>query len=175
MGKIFGFHEQLKVGQEGELFLDTVFSKNFKITEIKELQALGIDRIFENKKTRFRTSVEYKTCKRAQETGNLFVETVSNTTSEKLGWGYTCTAQVLIWFIPGLRTICMLDTLKLRNCLPNWIKLYETKTCRNPNYNGLGVLIPVPALIQECNWIKKYSKDYEKSIYEKILKDSENS
>lgn len=141
------FDESLAFGQYMENLLDDYFSTWFLIEEVSmELQYLGIDRIFTKHSTGERFSVEYKADRRAHDTGNVFIETVSvqkGNTIEKLGWALTSTAQRLVYFIPGPNRVYILDMVDIRDMLSKWGDTCKVATAENEGYVGKGLLVPI--------------------------------
>lgn len=141
-------------GGQGETTLDKYFSKFYDIEPVSvELQKMGIDRIFVEKGTNIRHSVEYKTDKKAAKTGNLFIESISNDTNGKLGWTVTFLAQVLIIYVPGLQLAFEISASPIKKKLAEWMGKYEVKQIPNPGYYTHGIPVPVAEITKICDEI----------------------
>ncbi len=145
MKKVYDFKTQLARGKIAENKIDEYFKKWWNITTltVQEEMKLGTDRIWANKKTGKRYSVEYKFDEKSKETGNIFLETVSQKENNKLGWVLTSTAQILILYLPPYAY--RLNLLELRKDEEYW-KEYKEGTCKNKNYHSIGKLMPVKDL-----------------------------
>ena len=154
---VHNFTESLERGERFEQLLDQHFSQWFSVeTVTMEFQRLGIDRIF-TKQNGQRFTVEYKTDERAHETGNIFVETVSvkkGETVEKLGWAHTSTAQLLVYYVPGIQRLYIVDMLALRDKLDKWSKQHRTAQADNGGYVGEGLLVPLQKLEKLCRGVQ---------------------
>lgn len=140
---------QYKNGKDVEAFLDGYFrQRGYQIRQTTDHEervlCLG-DRQFTWKDTSL--FIEYKSGIQTFYTGNIFIETISvdDPNNYKLGWVYTCKADILIYatilnnclllFRPdGLRQI--IDKLKLR------YKEVSTSHNQNNGYNTYGLIIP---------------------------------
>lgn len=141
---IYGFSEQLKVGQTHELFLDKYSGKWFEIAEAtREQQRQGIDRIYTAKATGIVSTVEYKADTTASRTGNAFVETVSVDTANKPGWAYSSQADWLLYYLPVDGLIYFWEFAKFRQHLPRWTLQFPTRAIPNKGYKTIGLLVPL--------------------------------
>jgi len=140
---VYDFDQQHAQGQRGEDYLDTFFEARghtiYPATRSQQRQ--GIDRIF--RKNGKRAAVEYKTDFVAHQTGHIFVETISVDADDKAGWAYTSQATMLVYFIPGLKTIYVTPLDRLREQLPGWCNSYPTRPAQNEDYATHGVLVPI--------------------------------
>jgi len=145
---VYDFETQLTVGESYEKLLDRYFSQFFRVSIVPlTVQKLGVDRIFIFKgspKRRF--TVEYKADIRAAETKRIFVEIESNSNTGKPGWAYSSVAQMLVYYIPPLKRAAIVNMLTLREAVPNWLKQYDKKICRNRTYHSTGVVVPLHEL-----------------------------
>ena len=151
MKTCYNFKESLKKGKEGEEILDEYFGERFEIipTELT-LDKLGIDRIFITPKG-VKYGVEYKTDYKAKDSGNLYLETVSvrkGGHADTLGWGYTCMAQLLCYYVAP-STIYVIDVLWLKRMLPS-LSGYKEVVVKNKGYEGAGILIPLEDMEALC-------------------------
>lgn len=162
---VHNFSDSLQVGEQYEQLLDAHFGQWFEVEPVTmALQRLGIDRIFtkevvaENDSLPGRFTVEYKTDLRAHETGNAYIETVSvkqDGEIKKLGWLHTSTAQILMYYIPGLSQIYIIDVMAMRDQWRKWNKIHRTATADNGDYVGEGLLVPVEKLRRLARGIQK--------------------
>lgn len=151
MGKVYRFDEQFALGQVAEEFIKHELETRFKVAVSeapRSLQSLGIDFILQQNNKRY--SAELKTDFRAHQTGNAFVETISVQDPETdevkaYGWYYTSVAQVLLYYVPGINILFLVDMYKFKTLsLDNYI----TKVIRNKTYVGRGKVIPLAELAQ---------------------------
>jgi hypothetical protein len=139
------FRFQLHRGEQAESFLDGYFQRLFEIQKVSlERQRTGVDRIFRHRGTGEVRSVEYKTDFKAHLTGNAFVELVSNDVSGKQGWAYTCSANYLLYYIPGLGQLFAISPAELQELIPAWQKRYPSVLIRNQGYRTSGLRVPLP-------------------------------
>ncbi|HEY8768742.1 MAG TPA: hypothetical protein VIP09_16035 [Dehalococcoidia bacterium] len=142
----FDFRSQLSKGEAAERLLDEYFSDRYRIFPVdRAAQRSGRDRLFFERDSGERTFVEYKTDWRAQETGNVFVETVSVDTENKAGWAHTCTADLLFYYVPGrgYEVVYVIEPALLRAELERWSHLYPTRAVQNEGYKTHGLLVPL--------------------------------
>jgi hypothetical protein len=86
-------------------------------------------------------SLDYKCDERASDTGNLFIETISNTRSGRPGWALTSQAAWLIYFVTP-HTVFMFLMAELRACLPTWRRRFPEREARNEHYVTRGLCVP---------------------------------
>jgi len=141
--KVHGFKEKLEEGEKFEAILDSYFETWYDIAAQKELQKLGIDRIFTSKSSQERYSVEYKSDSRAAKTENFFIETVSVDVAGKAGWALTSCAQLICFFIPPKNQVVIVEGYLIKKMLTQWKASYPTKKALNPGYASRGILVPV--------------------------------
>ncbi len=153
MLKVHNFQEYLDIGEGGERELDEHYSQWYYIEPTYyqhdatvDLQRLGIDRIFTSICDGRRITVEYKVDKRSGDTGNAFIETISNDKNGKLGWGYTCCAQVVVYYTPHDGTVYMLDALKLKDDMGKAMSCFSEVPAQNENYRTFGRKVPLDVL-----------------------------
>lgn len=154
---------QLGKGEKGEQCLDRHFSKRYDIDPVDgKQQRQGIDRIWTHKGDGREYTVEYKTDSRTAETGNVFIETMSVDTEEKLGWAYTSKAQLLVYYVPQCETAYtgtayIVEMTKIKKLLPKWSKAYKDRVVSVPNgdengvnYHTWGILVPLAVFESLC-------------------------
>ncbi len=137
------FDAQRTRGEDGEAALDRFFRSRGHYIEpaTRGQQLRGIDRVFlKDGKVAY---VEYKTDFRAQETGHVFVETISMDASDRAGWAYTSSADYLVYYIPALSRIYVIPLEVLRRELPGWAERYPTRPAQNREYATHGILVPI--------------------------------
>lgn len=138
------FDERRMAGEAGEAELDAYFARRYRIEPASEAeQRQEIDRWYTNPRTGHRFSVEYKTDDRAGETGNAFVETLSNVEWDVPGWAHTSAAEFLIYRVTFPETIYIIRFEALRAELPRWAKSYRHAETKNPKFTTRGVLVPL--------------------------------
>lgn len=148
---MYDFESKFEDGQKYEAELDHFFSKWYDIRPVgRELQRLGIDRIFTAKDTGERYSVEYKSDEKTFHTGNVFVETVSVDTQNKLGWALTSCAQLIVYFVPQLRKVYITQTVKIKRKVREWKAVYKILPVPNRTYKTLGMAIPKDEFAKIC-------------------------
>ena len=141
---MYDFQTQFKEGKVAEAAMDNFFQQWYEITPVsRDAERKGVDRIFTHKDDGRKYVVEYKADSVAAKTGNVFVETVSVDTSNKLGWAYTSYAQLLIVYIPPKGDIFVCHMSLVKGLLPVWTKLYPLKSSQNDGYKTWGVLVPL--------------------------------
>lgn len=150
MSTIFDFSTQLAQGAEGEAWLDAFFSRWFIVTPVSPAsQRRGIDRSFTDKKNGRTFTVEYKADRRAGQTGNAFIETISvDAPTVRQGWAYTCQADYLVYFCSSPETIYIIPPAVLRSAIDDWLARYPKRVIPNRGYNTHGVLVPLDELEQ---------------------------
>src|SRR5262245_47976789 len=78
--------------------LDTWLGESYVIEPVTmDKEWRGLDRIAQTETGP--VTLEYKCDTRAQQTGKLFFETVSNSVTGRPGWLYTCQAEWLVYFV----------------------------------------------------------------------------
>jgi hypothetical protein len=145
---VYDFDDQLLRGERGEAFLDAFFEARGHYIQKATLgqQRLGIDRVFlKDDKV---IQVEYKTDLIAHRSGRMFIETISRDTDGKQGWALTSRADMLVYFVPGTKTVYVVTPEALREYLPVWQEAYPTRSARNVDYATHGVLVPVEVFEQ---------------------------
>lgn len=143
----YEFDKQLAVGHSGESALDAFFGRWYIIRPATAAQQrAGIDRIWEDRKTKRVMRVEYKTDRRAGRTGNAFIETASvvvDGVTKKQGWALTSQADVLVYYIPEPEAIYLLQLDDVRRALPGWMKQHLVRQIPNSGYYTEGVVVPL--------------------------------
>lgn len=150
---VYHFDEQNARGGKGETFLDSFFAGRGHYIQkaTRGQQRLGIDRVF--LKDGGVVQVEYKTDLLAHRTGRVFIETISSDAKGKQGWVYTSRADVIVYFIPGLKVIYVTPPSKLRDALPRWEQAYPTRAAANEDYSTHGILIPVEEMERQASQV----------------------
>jgi len=139
-------------GEKYEQELDNYFTQLLGVNIKKvsmELQLLGVDRIFTGRSGR-RWSVEYKADIRAAQTGNFFIEILTNDNSGKKGWAYTSIAQRLVLYIPGKALCYIIESHKIKSRIEEWLDIYPVRSANNGHHNSEGIIIPIEAFINAC-------------------------
>jgi len=139
---VYDFNRQLGFGQHGENFLDAFLADDYAIVD-PQRQRDGIDRQFTHRGTGVTFTVEIKTDRTAARTNNAFVETVSVDRAGKRGWAYTSQAAYLLYWIPGLDVLYVVQFDALRAELPRWIREFPERSIPNRDYHTIGVCVPL--------------------------------
>ena len=138
--------------------LDNFFSQWYTIVEMpRDIDKIGIDRIWIDKDTGIRYSVEYKSDRTAANTNNAFVETISVDRDNKPGWAYTCSAQFIAYYVPPLNKVWLMSTIAIKNQVDEWKKMYPIKSCPNKDKSGngyttYGVTVPLTIFTNTGLW-----------------------
>jgi len=144
-GKKHSFSKSLEAGKFGEERLDKLFGRMFYIepvtVEVEKEQ--GIDRVFRPEGAEWALAVEYKTDAKAAKTGNAFIETVSVDITGAPGWAKKSKADMLAYYVPGLRRVYWLKMSEVRRCLPRWQKDYPKRPSWNDGYRSWGHTVPL--------------------------------
>lgn len=144
---MYKFQEQLAIGEENEMKLDSFLAKWFDIDRVsQEGQRQGIDRLFTRRDNKVTYRVEYKTDFTASRTGNAFIETVSVDTQQKPGWALHSQADFLIYFLPLDGLIYAIRMPQLRAQLVSWKARYPLRSIPNKGYSTIGLLVPLREL-----------------------------
>lgn len=139
----YDFTTQLADGQRGESVLTDYFRElgyGVKPATAAE-QRRGID--FWLTSAGGSQSVEVKTDHTASRTHNAFIETVSVDAAGKPGWAYTCSADVLAYYVPGDGLAYLLKPAAIRAALPAWQRRFGTRAIPNDGYHTVGVAVPL--------------------------------
>lgn len=146
------FEEQKAVGQSGESVLDHYLGNHYDLEKppLDSEIRWKFDRFLCSGKKRY--TVEYKTDTIIERTGNLFIETVSNTETEAPGWALNSVAQVVCYLFEGNGRVLFLDMVRLRMSLPHWRARYSCRAVRQDDGSFTrGLLVPVKdAWEQNC-------------------------
>lgn len=147
MSDVHNFGDSLERGAAGEEFIARWLSQwgTVDMVEDMEVQRRGIDMIL-NHDGRPMT-LEVKTDYRAAETGNVFLETVSVQTeggkSSKPGWLFTCSADRLVYYVPGLFIGVYIPQDLVDKYHYSWNANYPIGRAYNRGYHSEGLLVPV--------------------------------
>lgn len=141
---LYHFATQKSIGISGERRLDAYFATWYAITPATDdEQRRGIDRTFRCRRFGTTVTVEYKTDYTAGRTGNAFIET---RVGERRGWAYTAQAAFIVYYVPGLQRVYVIDVLLLRQRLPLWAQTCRTRRVPNDRYCAEGLLVPLGEL-----------------------------
>lgn len=138
---------QWKSGTRVADFLDKFFTARgwfiWNTTPHEERVLCLGDRHYQHEDTHY--FVEYKSGIQTRVTGNVFLETISVDTQNKLGWVYTCRADFIFYATVMNGCILVLKPDELRSKI-DYLKtrFRETKTGKNQNgtYNTHGLIVP---------------------------------
>lgn len=160
MATTYDFVEQLEKGQAAEKVLDEYFSKWYLISDVSmDTQRKGIDRIFTRQGDSAEPiqptiNVEYKMDEKTQQTGNVFIETMSVMEMGKYGWAWVSQADMLVYLaIPD--TIYIVQPVKIREMIPEWTKKFGVRTVRNKHYKSCGIPVPEEEFAKICSAVRR--------------------
>lgn len=159
MSKVYSFVEQLEKGHKAEKILDEYFSKWYLIADVSmDTQRKGIDRIFTRQGSaepiQPTINVEYKADERTQETGNVFIETMSVMEMGKYGWAWSSQADMLVYLaIPD--TLYIVPPVKIREIIGEWTKKFGLRTVRNKAYKSCGIPVPEEEFAKICSSVRR--------------------
>ncbi len=158
---VYRFDHQMRQGDEGATFLDEFFQqRGYGIRPAtREEQRAGIDRAFTNPKSGKVSLVEYKTDTAAARTGNAFIETISVDAAGKMGWALTARADILVYYVPPMGVIYVLQFKALQWELPRWIRDYPPRHAQNNGYSTHGIIIPLSEMAKSAMRIYQLSED----------------
>lgn len=92
--------------------------------------------------------VEIKTERRAHETKNAFIETVSNVSTHAPGWAYTLRFDELFHFVPQVGKVRVIPSVLIRQHVEEWRSRIGDVTARNVGNHGRSIYdtlgVPVP-------------------------------
>jgi len=157
----FNLKVQLEKEKQHNKFLDKFFARWFEIELCDwSFQKIGVDRIFVDKETRMKYTVEYKSDEKASKTNNLFCETVSVDNESIPGWVYTSIAQLLVYYIPPSKTIYVISMVSLKQKIRGMD--FPTRIIPNQDkgrqWNTIGQIIPLSEVEEwPCVVVKKIS------------------
>lgn len=150
------------LGRGVERRLDQALGKHYIIREVpRELQDFGIDRIFTSKKTRIAVSVEYKADFLMWATGNAFIETLSNSSTGRVGWVKSMMAQILLYADVGTGIAYFVKSIDIKNLD---LSKFPKAQAQNPRYFSEGHTIPMKLLVEmSFGKVKFDNNDIEKT------------
>jgi hypothetical protein len=151
-------------GLAGERDMDVHFGPRFAIANADEFEQkeLKFDRRLTNKSNGLICRVEYKTDNVAAETGNAFIETLSNDVVGSDGWAYCSHADILVHYIPAKLEIRIMRMYDIKKSLPKWEHKYPYRLVPNYWENGEyayssgGILVPLN-VIDKMARLEKFS------------------
>jgi hypothetical protein len=149
-GNGYSFGAQKEVGDSGEAILDHHLKQRYDIRQPPKRAEIKwkFDRFLRNGEKRY--TVEYKNDTVAQDSGNLFIETVSNTETEAPGWALDSVAQVVCYRLSGSGHVLFLDVVRIRTNVPMWRVNCESKAIKQDDGSYThGLLVPIKQLREE--------------------------
>ena len=127
---------------------DSYFNRYYFIFEAGlDLDLMGVDRVFVNRKTGIPTTIEYKNDIMAGKTGRVFVESKANVEFNTDGWIFTCKAMKLLIAVPTVGQVYICDTARMRAEFPKWLEKFGTRKAFNGRYESEGVCLPLSVLV----------------------------
>lgn len=156
---IYTFNTQLQAGDEAELKVWKSYRARFdsdwreqKATVAVGGQKMGIDYFLYNPLLDSVLGVEIKSDMQAQNTGNVFLETISVSkarTPEKVdafGWMVTSKADILLYAVPAAGYYFECKLPELRRFLTAHMDGFRLRECKNSEYSSFGFLVPTEEL-----------------------------
>lgn len=143
------------IGLKGEQILDAYFSKFYTIEEVTmNEQFQGIDRFFH--KGDIKLAFEYK-CD-TYTSGNVFVETLSNIESGRLGWAFTSKADYIVYFFLNYDFFLLVKPADVKNALKDWVKCCRYRDVYNKvegrEWHSRGRLVTIEQFIADTKAVK---------------------
>lgn len=131
-------------GDKYEAEQDAHWSQHYRIESVgKATDRRGVDRIFHALKAPImRFTMQYKGDRKAHETGNLFLEILSNVEHGTAGGALKCDADTMSIYVPAERTFYWCSVPMLRVLLRVWVMQYPTGLAHNKGYDTKGILVP---------------------------------
>lgn len=140
----YNFYTQRAIGHAGEAVIcDWLNSQGWQLrpaTDAEQRQGIDFWGCFPSKGA---TSFEIKTDRRAHRSGNAFIELESSNKTGKLGWLFTCEADVILYWIPGLDLVLWMQPDNIRNAYQDWKDLYSLRQIPNDGYYTTGLIVPL--------------------------------
>lgn len=109
-----------------------------------DVDVYGLDYIVRTPKSRY--SAELKTDFRAHETGNAFIEVISDDNYDSPGWAYTSIAQFLFYLLVGTKELIIVPMHNIRRYVDIWRRRYPHARGVNAAYSSVGALVPLVEL-----------------------------
>jgi hypothetical protein len=97
-------------------------------------------------------SLDYKCDERCAQTGNVFIEIVSNATTGRPGWALTSEAIWLVYFVTP-HSVLMFLLSHLRARLPAWRERFPERPARNEGYDTLGLCVPLRVALGAVEYV----------------------
>jgi len=135
-------------GKQFEAEQDAFYARWFAIEKVdRATDRTGIDRYFTPKKQFYcpdRIAVEYKGDDRAAETGNLFIEVTSVSSTGKPGWAIRCASDWISIYVPPRKEFYILATKAMLQShqAAAWLMRYPVNAAVNNGYDTWGVCVP---------------------------------
>ncbi len=151
MSDVHNFDDRLDSSKKYSKELDSVFSKWYEVFSTPlVIDKIGIDRLWKEKEWKVFYSVEYKADEVTAKTQNAFIETVSVDTQNKPGWGYTCAAQILVYYVPQWHKAWLISPMTIKKHIEEWRKKYREVSAQNEGYKTIGIAVPWSVFTNYC-------------------------
>ena len=153
MPKQHKFDESFDVGKDGEKAIEKIVGPcgMLVIKPPRHYQSRGIDQIWCSDFSRAFYTVECKYDVRCADTGNIFLETMSDTSKmieNHNGWVYTTEAQLVATLIDGYLLIA--EATKLKDNIKRLRDTYGEVSVQNVGYESEGVPVPLEEYKKLC-------------------------
>lgn len=153
MAKTYDFATQLELGKKQEDVLDEYFSTwyNIKKATLEEERSDKFDRWFQRKEGDPKwLMVEYKADDKADSTGNLFIETMSNVEMGRYGWAWLTVADIVVYYVLPDTLYFLPSGAKIREWLMTWHKHGgpSKRKVQNKGYKSEGYIVPTEHIVE---------------------------
>lgn len=144
MPATYDFATQLEIGQRAENAIAALLKHLYRVRKAgRRSQNQGVDYHCTHKRTGQQLKIEVKADLKAHIYRNGFIEIPSD---ESRGWSATCSADLLLYFCPGLGRIYLFRPCDLRDRIDGWQQLYRVKPAQNGSYQTWGICVPLSVL-----------------------------
>jgi len=165
--KVHNFNQSKAVGDSGEAAVQELLNKKCyylaDVTDQSDFWEPDIDYICIDEDLNIEF-IELKTDTYTAKNGNIFIETVSNDSTDKKGWYYECDADWL-WYFAVPKTVYIFNLEELRDELgekpAEYCEEAEEKEVFNTDYRSKGVTIPLDRVPERLYEKRKISHTEE--------------
>lgn len=150
----YTFRDKLAEGERGERFIAEALKDYGKVYLVPDMgfQRVGIDAVFVSDRYGY-TSLQIKQCRRAQKSGNAFIEVAildENKQNPSLGWAMKTVAQHVAYWAVGTGRVYLMETMKVKREIPTWRAHYRTAYSRSSEngrvWHGEGICVPLDVI-----------------------------
>lgn len=161
------FHASRQVEARWTPVLDAWLGRRYWFQEATmDEQWRGIDRVAIDDHGR-QVGIDYKCDEAAARTGNIFVETVSNTTTGRRGWAVAGQADWIFYLVAPSKVLVLLAR-RLRSVLPSWQQRFGFRLAWNrrgsETYATQGVCVLLECAEREAEQVADLDSTDEPSL-----------